>query len=284
MKRLRFLVVTIVLWLFLLYNIERLSQPVNISSVSYILIAVVAALTIMVRWLHRAPLWLILGVPVVSFLVIKKWLGSSLWGAAIPLTVTEMSFIALTSLLARQVSHALSEFDEAVAGITIEMVGKPTEPFATGQGEMYREVRRARTYHRPLSLMTVGIEERSLQNTLPRLVAEAQYAMKKHIALSGIAKALDEELEDHHIIAKQNNHFVVLLPETEQENMAALERQLREAIAERMGITLKIGTSSLSDDTVTFEKLVDKATIEMKTRQKPSSSTGPLSIEHRTWS
>ena len=274
MKRLRFLIATIILWLFLVYNIERLSQPINMSSASYILIAIVAALTILVPWLHRAPLYLITGSPVALFLAIKSWLGLRLWGPAIPLTVTEMSFIALTSLLARQVSHVLGEFDEAVTGLTIEMVGEPTEPFTVGQGEMYRELRRARAYQRPLSLMTIGIEEETLHNILPRIVAEAQQAMKKHLALSGVAKVLDNELEDHHIIAKQNNHFVVLLPETEPQDMATLEGQLREAVATRMGIALKIGTSSLSDDIVTFEKLVEEATDAMKIQDKPSPPFG----------
>jgi len=269
MKRLRFLTVTIVLWFFLLYNIERLSQPINISSTAYIFVAVVAALTILAPSLHRAPLWLILSGPIALFLVLKAWLGYHLWGAAIPLTVTETSFIALTILLARQVNHVLGEFEQGAADITIEIVGKLTEPFATGQGEMYREVRRARTYGRPLSLMTVGIEEKTLQNALPRMVAEAQDAMRKHLALSGIARVLDEELKDFHIIAKQNNHFVVLLPEAEQKDLATLESQLREAVSKRLGITLKIGASSLSDEIVTFERLVEEAAAAMETTQEP---------------
>jgi hypothetical protein len=265
MKRLRFFIATMVLWLFLLYNIERLSQPINMTSVCYILIAVVAALTVLIPQLQQAPLYLVLGVPVVLFLAFKSWLGLRLWGSAIPLTVTEMSFIALTGLLARQVSHVLGEFDEAVADLTIEMVGKATEPFAAGQGEMYRELRRARAYHRPLSLMTIGVKEETLPDRLPRMLAEAQQAMRKHLVLSSIAKVLDEELEDHHIIAKQNTHFVVLLPETEQQHIDTLERQLCEAVAQRMGIALKIGKSFLSEDTVTFEKLVEEANDAMKT-------------------
>lgn len=276
MKRLRFLTVTIVLWFFLLYNIERLSQPINISSTAYIFVAVVAALTILAPSLHRAPLWLILSGPIALFLALKAWLGYHLWGSAIPLTVTETSFIALTILLARQVNHVLGEFEQGVAHITIEIVGKLTEPFATGQGEMYREVRRARTHGRPLSLMIVGIEEKTLQNALPRMVAEAQDAMKEHLALSGIARVMDEELKDYHIIAKQNNHFVVLLPEAEQKDLATLESQLREAVSERMDITVKIGTSSLSDEIVTFERLVEEAAAAMETTQEPSLSPGSL--------
>ena len=102
MKRLRFLIATMVLWLFLLYNIERLSQPINMTSVCYILIAVVAALTILIPQLQRTPLYLVLGVPVALFLAFKSWLGIRVWGSAIPLTVTEMSFNDILNVVENQ--------------------------------------------------------------------------------------------------------------------------------------------------------------------------------------
>lgn len=281
MKRLRLLIVTIVFWLFLLYNIERLSQPINISSTAYIFVAIVAALTILIPQLHRLSLWLTLGTPIVLFLTIKSWEGYRLWGTAIPLTVTELSFIALTSLLARQVNHSLGEFEQVMTDITIETIGKQTEPFATGQGEMYREVRRARTHQRPLSLMALGIDEETLQNPLPRIVSEAQQSMRKHLALAGIARVMDEELEDYHIIAKQNSHFIVLLPETDQKTMSTLKDRLHKAVAEQMGITLKTGMSSLSQDVITFERLVKEATDDMETAQQPTPSTISTVIRHR---
>ncbi len=295
MKRLRFLITIIILWLFLLYSIERLSEPINISAMAYVFIAAVAALTVLIPRLHQVPVWLIVGGPVLVFLALKIWQGHHpQWDKAIPLVVTEMSFIALTSLLARQVNHMLGEFEKAAADLTIGMVGKSICPFATGQGEMYREVRRARTHQRPLSIMAIGLEEKTLLALLPRMLAEAQQAMGKHIALSGIAKVLDEELEDYHIIAKQNNHFIVLLPETDQKDLTTLERQLYEAVSKRMGVTLKIGSSSLSNSVVTFERLVEEATVAMEIREEaaidmeateePSPSLGSLTTRHRTLS
>jgi hypothetical protein len=282
MKRLRLFIAIIVFWLFLLYNIERLSRPVNLSSLAYVFILIAATVTICIPQLHRVTLWLTLGGQIVLFLSLKAWLGYRLWGTATPLTVTELSFITLTSLLARQVNHALGEFEDVVTNITIETVGKSSEPFAASQGEMYREVRRARTYQRPLSLMAVGLGDGMLQDTLPRLVTEAQQAMSKHLALSKIARVLNEELEDYHIIAKQNNHFIVLLPETTEENLAMLERQLCESASTKLGFRLKIGTSSLSEDIITFERLVEEATSTLETLQKRSPSPEPLGVHHRT--
>ncbi len=77
MKRLRFFITLIILWLFWVYNIERLSQPINISSVAYIFTALIAALTVFVPRLNQVPLWLIVGGPIPVFLALKMWLASS---------------------------------------------------------------------------------------------------------------------------------------------------------------------------------------------------------------
>ncbi len=160
--------------------------------------------------------------------------------------------------------------------VTIDLVGKLPATLATGQGEMYREVRRARTHQRPLSLMALSIEEKALQNTLPRILVETQQAMRKQLALAGIVKMLDEELEDYHIIARQNNHFIVLLPEMGEKDLATLEKHLHEVASIRLGITLKTGACSLSDNVLTLERLVQEATATMQYEHKSPALPEPL--------
>ena len=262
MKRMRFLVSALIIWLFLFYNIERLSRPIDISSIAYTLVPIVAALTIVVSPLRRVPLWLILVLPIPIFLVFKAWLGHRVWGTALPLTVTEICAMALTTILARWVSNGLWEFESAIAHITIGQVGKLPESFSTGR-EMYREVRRARHHQRPLTLLAVGVEEESIQIALDRMVQEVQRAMMKQYVLSGVAKTLCAELEDYNVIAQQNNHFLALLPEVTPEKLAGLIGRLRKAVSEQVGVNLQIGTASFPEDAVTFESLVEKAVEEM---------------------
>ncbi|TEU20916.1 MAG: hypothetical protein E3J21_02215 [Anaerolineales bacterium] len=263
MKRMRFLVAILIIWLFFFYNIERLSKPININRVAYIFVPIVAVLAIVVPRLRQVPLGVLLVVPVPIFLVLKAWLGYPIWGMAIPLTVTEICVIALTTVLARRLSNGLSEFESAIANITIGQAGKSPEPFSTGQGEMYREVRRARRHQRPLTLVAIGVEEESVQVALDRMVQEVQQAMMKQYVLSGVARTLCDELEDYNIIAQRNDHFLALLPEVAQEKLADLIEQLRKAVSEQVGVALQIGTASFPEDAVTFESLVEKAVEEM---------------------
>jgi GGDEF domain-containing protein len=282
MKRMRFIVAALIIWLFLFYNIERLSEPINLSSVAYTFVPLMAVLTILVPRLRKVPLGVLLVVPMPIFLVLKAWMGRRIWGTAIPLTMTEICVIALTTILARWVSNGLNEFESAIAHITIGQVGKLPEPFSTGQGEMYREVRRARHHQRPLALMAVGVEEESIQVALDRMVQEVQQAMMKQYVLSGVARTLCEELGDYNIIAQRNHHFLALLPEVTPERFTDLIERLRKAVSEQVGVTLQIGTASFPDDAVTFESLVEKAFGEMDTalESEVSLQSQQLTTEH----
>lgn len=284
MKRMRFIVAALVVWLFLFYNIERLSKPIDITDVAYTFVPFVAVLTILVARLRKVPLGVLLVGPIPIFLVLKAWVKSSVWGASLPLTVTEICVIILTTILARWVSNGLGEFESAIAHITIGQVNKLPEPFSTGQGEMYREVRRARRYQRPLTLMAIGVKEESVQVALDRMVQEAQQAMMKQYVLSGVAKTLCNELEDYNIIAHRNHHFLALLPEVTPEKLTGLIEQLRRAVSEQVGVKLQVGIASFPEDAVTFESLVDKAVEGMNAKPEPKLSlqSRQFKTEHRT--
>lgn len=284
MKRMRFLVAILIIWLFLFYNIERLSKPVDITDVAYTFVPLVAALTVCVPRLRKVPLWVILVVPVLVFVVLKAWLKSRVWGMALPLTVMEICFIAATIILARWVSNGVGEFESAIAHITIGEVDRLVEPFSTGQAEMYREIRRARHHQRPLALMAVGVEEKSIQVALDRMVQEVQRAMMKRYVLSDIARTLCHRLEDYNVVAQTNDHFLILLPEVTSEQLTDLVGRLRQVVSEQVGVVLQVGTASFPDDAVTFESLVEKAVGEMNGKKKSESSLRPqrLATEHHT--
>jgi GGDEF domain-containing protein/membrane protein implicated in regulation of membrane protease activity len=280
----RFLVAALIVWLFLFYNIERLSDPINLSSVAYTFVPLMAVLTILAPRLRKVPLGVLLVIPIPIFLVFKAWVGRPIWGTAIPLTVTEICVIALTTILARWVSSGLSEFESAIAHITIGRVGKLPEPFSTGQGEMYREVRRARHHQRPLMLMAIGVEEESVQVALDRMVQEVQRAMMKQYVLSGVSKILCDELADYNIIAQRNDHFLALLPEVTPAKLTDLIERLHKTVSERVGVTLQIGTASFPEDAMTFESLMEKAVREMDAEPEPgiSPQSQRLTTEHHT--
>jgi GGDEF domain-containing protein len=266
--RIRLPVAVLTIWLLLVYNIERLGEPIHITGVVYALVPLVVALIILVPPLRNVPSWSLLAASVWAFWTLKVAMGHRTWGAALPLTVMEMCVIAVTVVLACWVSNGMSEFETAVAHITIGRVGKSSKPMAIGQAEMYREIRRARRYQRSLSLMVIGIEDESMQVAVDRIVQDIQKTMMKRYVLSSVAETLCNELEDHNIVAHSGDQFWVLLPEVTAAELNDLVDSLQASISERVGVALQVGTASFPEDAMTFDSLMERAVEEMEEKRE----------------
>ncbi len=273
MRQLRIYVVTLIIWLLLFFSVERITAPINISHVGYIFTPLLGVLIILLPGMRKAPLWAVLALPVPIFLILKAWVGYEVFGASLPLTVTEVVSLWATIYLARHISNRLRDFEDAVSNITIgEDVDQP-EAFETGQAEMYREVRRARHHHRPLSMIAIGIDEDMNTVALDRMVQEAQQAMIKQYLRSGVARLITNELPDYDIITQEDDHFLVLLPESSEEEAEKIGEWLREITARQIGVSIQTGSASFPTDAVTFESLVDRAKREMREKLKMSEQT-----------
>jgi GGDEF domain-containing protein len=123
-----------------------------------------------------------------------------------------------------------------------------------------------------------------MEVALDRMVQEVQQAMMKQYVLSDVARRLREGLEDYNIIARKNDHFLVLLPEVASEDLPVLAAQLRQAISDQVGVTLQVGISSFPEDAVTFESLLERAVGEMDGERKVehSARSQQLAAERHT--
>jgi hypothetical protein len=276
MNTLRFQFVIFVGWLVFFLNIERVSEPINIASFVYVITGLLALMTLGIAQLRNvSPLWPIL-VAIIIFIGLKIVFRHAILGSAIPITVTELGAITLTGVLARRLARSLQEFESTVANITIGRIGKESTPFSSGQAEMYREVKRAREHHRPLTMVAMKVKESSIQVATHQMVEEVQRTMMKRYVQAGIARILCEELQDYDIVAQQDDWFILLLPETPPEEHARLAARLHQVIAERLRVDIEIGTTTFPDEAVTFESLVDLARhkVEDKLSAQPQSSLG----------
>jgi hypothetical protein len=272
MKRIRLPVALLLIWLFVFYNIERLSSFVNLSQVAYIFVPVAAIALLFSAWLQRINIWVYASSVTAVFLLMELWLGYGLGN--VPIVLTEVFVLVVTIILARMVSDGVTEFELAVINITLGQMSERR----SRQGEMYREVKRARIHQRPLTLMAVKPESASVEMALDRMVREAQSAMVRQYVLSRVSKTLYDEVEDFNIIAKHRDHFLILLPETPVENLPDLIKRVRRAVADRVGVSVQVGAATLSKDITTFEALVERATAELTEEQEqlmawPSSAS-----------
>jgi hypothetical protein len=258
MKRLHFWFAIAVVWLFLLYNVERLQDPIHVAAFVYPFTAA-AALWVLVTPLPRLPLfwWMVLPLP--AYLALKAGLGHPLAGAELPLTVTEIFAIELTILIARQVSRTLADFRETASHLLVGAGGVVAPAFDVAQAEIYRELRRARRYQRPVSLLSIAIGDGTPRASHDRLLEELQRESLERYTVGQLGRLLADRTKDSDLIARRNEHFIALLPETRREAAEEIARRLATEAAEKLGLTLHVGLSSFPDEEVTFEKLLERA-------------------------
>ncbi len=275
MRQMRFRAAILAGWLIFLFGIDRLIDPVDITDLAYAVVLIVLLLTLLApRW-SREPKWVVIALPIVIFLVLKAQTGASVLGTATLLTITEAGAIVVTVLLARWESSAIGELEEVIAHITLGRPSQAAEPSLSGQGSIYREIRRARNYQRPLALMAVAVEEKSVQIALDRMVQEAQVMLMKQYALGGVSKVLCQELGDCNVVVQGNDHFLIGLPEVTPEQLPGMMERLRQLVSEQVGVSLKIGAASLPQDGLTFDGLQDKAIKDMESNLEHRPSTQP---------
>ncbi len=278
MKRFRIWIIITGIWLTTFFNIEKVFDyflATNlIRSNTYIYVALVGLLVLILPRISQTTFALVLiavtGTFIVSWYLDPQWEASvaknfPYLNSAILLKLIQISSIIITGLLTRQIAYGLNEFEDVVVNVTINRIGKQTPLFTEEQNEMYQEVRRASRYQRPLAVVAIKLEESSIKTALPQIAREAQQAMMEEIAVSRIARVLDETMLDFDTIARWNNYLVVVLPETEAKNSTAITQRMEQAIKEKIGVELAFGTAVFPDEAITFDGLVETA-IE-KTKQ-----------------
>lgn len=260
MKSLHYKLIGVCLWFFFFYNIEKLFGAVNIATFVYVLVLVYAVLVILLRPLQRMALHWLLLLSLVPYFVLEVASGRPM---SFPLVVTEICAIWITIALIKSTTDGMESMRETVAELTLGTLDKETDPFDTGQSRIYHEIRRARRFQRPASLLALSTTEQSAQMSLDRFVKEAQQEIINKYMKARVARFLAEELRDPNIILQRNDHFIVLLPEATREDAAEIIKQIKNAAQEDLGLDFQVGLATFPDEAVTFETLLQNAETEM---------------------
>jgi hypothetical protein len=260
----------------LFYNLERWNQPINIASFVYVYTAIVVAVVLLVRWFQQVPVYWTFLIALPPYFLLKILFDYQIGGSNLPITITEISAIGITILLARQVGRRVEELQEAVIELTIGGSGNGASAFNVNQGQIYREIRRARRYHRPAALMAVCATDESMKVSLSRFIEEAQREITRKYVNGRMASFLIRELDDFDIVAARDDYFVVLLPELSRKSLPDVIDSLKVALSDNLGLDARIGVSMFPDEAVTLESLVEKAVAAMDQATPGSNELLPV--------
>ncbi len=263
-KPLRLWVAALIVWLFLFFNVERIHEPINIASFVYPFAAAAAILVVTARRLSRRSLaWIQVGL-VAAFFGLKVGLGYGLLGPDLPVTITELFAIGVTVALATQIARTLAEVDRGAVELMSLNANHRASTFEVGQVDVYREVRRARKFKRPLTLVAVSPTGTSLEASVDRMMQSVQRETIARYAEALLAELLSDETHDCDIITACDDYFLMLLPETDRERADRVVKRVSAAADERLGLDLVSGVVTFPAEEVTLAGLLERAEHRMR--------------------
>jgi hypothetical protein len=255
----RLSVALLVVWLLFFYGIEWLTPEVKFALAADLMVPLAALVFLLVPRLQAISLAGMLALLLGLLLALKWATGSPIGGQALPMTLSETCFLFVAMLLARWVSRDITRLEQAVVSLSVGRYGERRDRKA----EIYREVRRARLHQRPMALLTLRQAPGTSERVPDRIQREATLALAHHYLSAAISRAVCGVFEDDQIVAKQNDHYLIVLPETTPEAVPEAVRRLRQAVQEQIGINLQVGAATLPGDATTLEGLLDIATQAM---------------------
>lgn len=265
MSRLKIYLLSILSWFIMFYNMERLIAPINLASFVYVLAAIYTLFVILFSPIYKVnPVALFAG-SLVPYFILKVYLGYPIGGANLPLTVTEVVSIGITMFLSWKIGYGLETLRREILRLTIGSSKMRAYPFQTAQAEFYREIRRARHYNRPAAILSIAPIKESAELSINRFIQEAQNNIIRQYIIARTADVLRSAFKETDVVTMRNDHFLVLLPETENTHLPAVINRIKQTASDELGLSLMIGASTFPDDALTFESLVESAEMRMKT-------------------
>jgi len=262
MKGLRVWSLTFFGWLFVFYNIERLLGPANLVPAIYLVAPLSALPLMMFPRLHVSIPWLTV-LPIVIVVSLRLWLEYPISGASLPLTLMEIGCVGLTAALARQVGQNLEDLRRSAVTALLDHGRDRSRSFEDGQEAIDREIRRARTFRRDLSLLAISAGDETIGVSFDRFTQEVQRDTVHKYAMVRTAELLSTEMKSSDIITRSDGHFVTVLPETSRAGATRLIEKLKRSAREKLGLELTVGLSVFPEEETTFVKLLERAENDM---------------------
>ena len=270
MTKLRMRTAVLLAWLLFFFNIERFHPPINIASFVYVLAALVSIVIVVLRGETRFRFGVIVGVTLSTFLLGKGLLGYQLAHAALPLTVTEACSLMITASLAELIARAIGEFEDNAQQVLHMHFDTRAADLDTSQTQLYREVRRARKFGRPLSVFAMSAANADNPELLAQFVEEIQRRGVRKYIDARLAQVINKCVSDCDIVAYRDNCFFVMCPELAGDKVDSISCRLKEAARQTLGLSLNIGSATFPDEEVTLGGLLKKAEQALHGKSTPT--------------
>ncbi len=262
MTRFRILIIVLVLWLVVIFNLERPdfeflgATNIDIHTSVYIIAAIASIGAIGFPDLSRS-LATILVPSLLAYIVGLSIFNSPVNEQPIYLVITEILIITFTIALARRVSFVLTQFEATVEDVLLKASDLRVMMKQPGEGMVNEELERARYFGHPVGFIMLQLAD-ILKNvqaskdihfdfeaTLRRRYVQLRAAQVTRLLLPRVA-----------IIIWDNDDMIIALPQSDEEMTFTAAYALNRELAVQLDLTIPMGMATFSTDGLVYEDLI----------------------------
>lgn len=267
--------------IFVLGQADNADQPIiNFANYFYVSILVAMPLTLFFPFLSRVSVFVSLGVWAGVYLILLQTLDRRLSANPNDFSVIVLELILLEAgvwfahQLALQISHAESIMD----ALALRAFPNRVRDLDSENQRIKIELTRSRRYHRPLSLLIIKADSGEEKIT-GQMLKSVQYDLLNRFTSARVAQLIDDRIRQTDLALRDyRGNFIILCPETDPTNAAALAQRISQAIKEKTDQRVLWGVAAFPEEALTFDDLLQKAR-ERLVSFVPSSSASVSVVE-----
>ena len=270
MKNLKVPLILLFLYLFIVFNIEKLSfgtsTVIEFHRFVDILITVMIISILIFRVFRKLSsygnlaFWVIIYFGL-WFFVDKKAPPQ----INLQVTLIEVIFVSVAAVLSRDVAKSIHEMESTLDRLFFASFRGRTMSLDEASEEIENELVRSRRYQRSLTVLVIEPDSDSISQSLMPSTEEIKHNLANRYAMGKVSEVINATARRPDLIIKldQPERFILVCPETSVSSSNMLIQRIRSAVESDLGITVSCGVASFPEDALTFEDLLQKANTKL---------------------
>jgi GGDEF domain-containing protein len=271
MKNLKVPLILLFLFLFIVFNIEKLSFGANTVLEFHgfvdVLITVMIIVPLMFRVFRKLPSYANLAFWVISYFGLWFFANKNMLPQInLQVTLIEVVFVSVAAVLSRDVAINLYEVENTLDKLFFASFRGRTMSLDEASEEIKNELLRSRRYQRSLTVLVIEPDSDSISQSLMPTTEEINHNLAKLYVMGKVSKVINVIARRPDLIIKldQPERFILVCPETSVSSSNMLIQRIRSTVEADLGITISCGVASFPEDALTFEDLLQKANAKLE--------------------
>lgn len=260
MARLRIFIIFSVLWMTLIFNLERPDTlNINFSSAVYVVAALSLVVILLLPDFSHMRLGILL-IPVFVIYGIARTLP--VIGASDPGILTlimEVLILLGTISLARLLSANVTNFEEVLENLVIGTSKTRVQSMAEGEQTINGELFRARRFSRPVGFVLLKLNDVEQMQINAIRSLDYQGLLQRRFMRMRAVQITESFVYTTDPMTWYNDNLVVCLPETNREEAVKFTSELSHLIKMTLNLAVPIGIASFPEDGLVLSNLITAA-------------------------